>query len=165
MVCGRLPFGDDSQVKKQQKHGLSFPSSRTISRAAKKLIIGILNPSIEERLDTYDIILHDWTASQPVKAPQPLSPTPKYTVDSCLSMAYHQTNPHLLQQNIVNPQGATNSHRAVQPLSLYGHSDAHSAATLRETRPFASTRSYKRAADALHQLSAPGPATTRGNPM
>ena len=156
MVCGRLPFGDDSQVKKQQKHGLSFPSSRTISRAAKKLIIGILNPSVEERLDTYDIILHDWTASQPVKTPQPLSSTPKYTVDSCLSMSYHQTNPHLLKQTIVNPQGATNPHGGLQPLSLYGHSDAHPAVTLGGTRPLASTRSYKRSADTLHQLGAPG---------
>lgn len=94
MVCGRLPFGDDSQVKKQQKNGLSFPSSRTITRQARKLITGILNPSVDDRFDTYDIILHDWTASQPVKAPQPLNSKPKYTLENCLSLVYQTKIDH-----------------------------------------------------------------------
>ena len=101
MVCGRLPFGDDSQVKKQQKNGFTFPSTRSVSRNARKLIYGILNPSIEERFDTYDIILHEWTASQPVKAPQPLTTKPKYNLENSLSLLYQSSigpKPHPLMQ-------------------------------------------------------------------
>ena len=91
MVCGRLPFGDDSQVKKQQRNGLIFPTSRTVSQNVKSLLTGMLNPNVNDRLDTYDIILHDWTASHPVKAPQPLSPKPKHSLENCLSLVYQST--------------------------------------------------------------------------
>ena len=84
MVCGRLPFGDDSQVKTQQKQGLSFPSSRPLSSDAKELLRSILNSKVKERFDTYDMILHDWTASLPVRVPPPLSSKPKYTLEGCI---------------------------------------------------------------------------------
>lgn len=84
MVCGRLPFGDDSQVKAQQKQGLSFPTSRLLSSDSKELIRSILNSKVKERFDTYDMILHDWTASLPVRVPPPLSSKPKYTLEGCI---------------------------------------------------------------------------------
>lgn len=84
MICGRLPFGDDSQVKAQQKLGLIFPPSRPLSSDAKELIRSVLNTRVKERFDTYDIILHDWTASLPVRVPPPLSSTAKYTLESCI---------------------------------------------------------------------------------
>ncbi len=144
MVCGRLPFGDDSQVKKQQKNGISFPSSRIISRSAKKLITGILNPSTKERFDTYDIILHDWTASQPVKAPQALGMKPKYSVDNCLSLSYHTTmedKNHVLKQT---------------------------TAAYRHDNPFAAEIGGvygKRIASGIQQPSAPGPSGAGKSPI
>lgn len=87
MICGRLPFGDDSQVKAQQKLGLIFPPSRPLSSDAKELIRNILTSKVKERFDTYDMILHDWTASLPVRIPPPLSSTPKYTLEVCIPTA------------------------------------------------------------------------------
>jgi serine kinase len=84
MICGRLPFGDDSQVKTQQKQGLSFPTSRSLSSDAKELLRSILNSNVKERFDTYDMILHDWTASLPVRVPPPLASKPKYTLEGCV---------------------------------------------------------------------------------
>ena len=104
MVCGRLPFGDDSQVKKQQKHGLAFPSSRSLTKDIKDLIEGILTHNVRERLDTYDMILHEWTATLPVRVPSPLSSKPKYSAENSLILVHHQTaetipivscNPHM----------------------------------------------------------------------
>ena len=143
MVCGRLPFGDDSQVKKQQKNGLAFPSSRNISRSAKKLITGILNPSTQDRFDTYDIILHDWTASQPVKAPQPMGTKPKYRVDNCLALDYHTImdgNPHVLRPT----------------------------ATYQQDNPFGpkigGVYGKRIAGSSVHQQSAPGPSSQGKSP-
>lgn len=84
MVCGRLPFGDDSQVKQQQKQGVVFPPSKPISSDARELITNTLNTKVKERFDTYDMILDDWTASLPVRVPSPLSAKPKYTTESCI---------------------------------------------------------------------------------
>ena len=84
MTCGRLPFGDDSQVKAQQKLGLIFPPSRPLSHDAKDLLRNILSPKVKDRFDTYDMILHDWTASLPVRVPPPLSSKPKYTLEECI---------------------------------------------------------------------------------
>lgn len=134
MVCGRLPFGDDSQVKKQQKNGLSFPSSRTISRLARKLITGILNPSVEDRFDTYDIILHDWTASQPVKAPQPLNSKPKYTLENCLSLVY---------QTKIDPMPVLHQQSGTGAMGYTGTSQGAPGRT--------------RVADSIYQSSAPPP--------
>lgn len=84
MVCGRLPFGDDSQVKHQQKQGVVFPPSKPISSDARELITCTLTTKVKERFDTYDMILHDWTASLPIRVPSPLSVKPRYTVESCI---------------------------------------------------------------------------------
>ena len=84
MVCGRLPFGDDSQVKQQQKQGVVFPPSRPLSSDARELIKCALNIKVKERFDTYDMILHDWTASLPIRIPSPVSAKPKYTTESCI---------------------------------------------------------------------------------
>lgn len=84
MVCGRLPFGDDSQVKSQQKNGLAFSSSRILSDDVKDLLRHILNPIVPNRYDSLDMLLHSWTASKPIEIPRSVSSKPKYTLENCL---------------------------------------------------------------------------------
>ena len=86
MVCGRLPFGDDSQVKAQQKNGLLFSSGRIISEEVKDLLRHILNPIVPNRYDTLDMLLHTWTASKPIEVPRSVSSKPKYTLENCLPL-------------------------------------------------------------------------------
>lgn len=120
MICGRLPFGDDSQVKAQQKLGLIFPPSRPLSSDAKDLLRNILSPKVKERFDTYDMILHDWTASLPVRVPPPLSPIPKYTLEECIPTVREPVLPQMMRPPTPIPlpldpgQSSSGSHYAHQ---------------------------------------------------
>lgn len=84
MVCGRLPFGDDSQVKKMRGRLLSF--AKPLSIECRVFIQGLLNTNVVERLDSAGMLVSEWPMMDAVKTPLPLlhPPQPKYTVANCL---------------------------------------------------------------------------------
>ena len=117
MVCGRLPFGDDNQIKKMTSRELHF--SRPISHGElqadyidwchRKLIVNcncytflpiecrhflkaVLNLNVEERFDSAQIQISGWAGHQPINRPRGFVPQ-KYVIENCLPQLLHTARP------------------------------------------------------------------------
>lgn len=121
MVCGRLPFGDDAQVRRLQsqtrqvnftKSNLSFGEltwdlwtkltvaisycHTVVHTECKSFIQCLLNMSIEARPTIHQIMSASWTTMEPSTRPIQLTPANpaykyKYTVENCLPSFLHHT--------------------------------------------------------------------------
>lgn len=105
MVCGRLPFGDDSKVKSSSQRHLVF--TRPLTSECREILHAILNLDPIERLSTLQLNRCAWALCDTVKplAPTGTHTTPKYTVANCLPVMQllpppksNSLNPHSVQR-------------------------------------------------------------------
>eukprot|EP00731_Ephydatia_muelleri_P007808 Em0004g146a len=110
MVCGRLPFGDDTKVKSSSQRQLTFHRPLTIECREVLQAMLCLNPP--ERLSTHQLNQCAWALLDTVKplAPANCLTTPKYTIENCLPVM------QLLPPPKATPSNTHGSQRTAKPL-------------------------------------------------